>query len=54
MPYSYKKLELASEGIAEEYAGYQTKNGTVDVNVFPTGRTPERPLLLSGQIRADG
>lgn len=45
MLYSYKKLELALEGIAEECTGYQTKNGAVDVNVFPAGRT-DRPLLL--------
>lgn len=44
--HSYKKLELAFEGIAAEHTGYQTKTGTVDINAFPAGRTPRRPLLL--------
>lgn len=46
MSYSYMKLELALEGIAEEHAGYQTKTSTVDVSILPAGRTPGRLLLL--------
>lgn len=53
MLYSYKKLELALEGIAEECTGYQTKNGAVDVNTFPAGRTPLTGRCSCGRIRAD-